>query len=134
MSNVDFSHRPMKKTRTSAPSYASDPHSFSSSQYKTYDTTGTGVTQEQLQYAYSVQPGRKLKGVIIDPIVIAKGVYMSGGIDRIVQMRKWQKVRAACDYPLTSSSGNTLYRAWNAYFPEFSSVKRVSWVKCSPRT
>jgi hypothetical protein len=67
-------------------------------------------------------PRRRLKGAIIEPADIAKVVASLGGINYVVQKRKWQAVRELLKLPQTSSSGNTLYRVWKLYFPKFDGL------------
>ena len=68
------------------------------------------------------QPRRRLKGVIIEPLAMARVVAGMGGINFVVQKRKWQRVRVEMNLPQTSSSGNTLYRVWKLYFPKYDGL------------
>ena len=82
----------------------------------TYDTTGTGLTQEHFVYAYRLKV-KVMNRVVVDPILLAKAVHAYGGIGAVVHGRLMQRVRAGCGYPDSSDAANRLLKAFKYYFP-----------------
>jgi hypothetical protein len=79
----------------------------------------SGPTSKDIKNAEKITR-RRLKGALIEPFEMARAVASMGGINYVVQKRKWQAVREKLNLPQTSSSGNTLYRVWKLYFPKYS--------------